>query len=223
MIFRSASCVGSMRERRGEAPSQAVRGGRRRGLARDRRPSHVRFSGVQPLYGPGRGDFGRRSGDGSSGRPAPEPAPGRGQFPQKGAPACPGGTRVANRLALGRDVAVEEARFADGSRMGYVTLPGGRSLSAELVRAGLAWPSTKRAGRLASSLVVLQTRAMSDRRGLWAGSAAPSVSRAAPALRVSAADGPPPALDADAGEIEMTPLAEEPAAGEVPVAVLGEN
>lgn len=144
-------------------------------------------------------------------------------FPKKGHPHAPVARAFANRLALGRDVGVEEARLADGSRMGYVTLPGGRSLSAELVRAGLAWPSTKHAGRLASSLVVLQTRAMSDRRGLWAGSAAPSVSRAAPALRVSADDGPPPALDADAGEIEMTPLAEEPAAGEVPVAILGEN
>ena len=125
-------------------------------------------------------------------------------FPKKGHPHARVARAFANRLALGRNVAVEEARLADGSRMGYVTLPGGKSLSAELVRAGLAWPSTKHAGRLAPSLVVLQTRAMSDRRGLWAEAAAP-------------------AMDADADEIERASLADGNAAGEAPVAALGEN
>ncbi len=89
-------------------------------------------------------------------------------FPEKGHPRAREARELANRLALGRDVKVEEARLADGSREAYVTLPSGRNLSAELVRAGLAWPSTRRAGRLSSHLAALETRAMSDRRGVWA-------------------------------------------------------
>ena len=118
------------------------------------------------------------------------------------------------------ELVAEEARLADGSRMGYVTLPGGRSLSAELVRAGLAWPSTKHVGRLAPTLVILQSRAMSDRRGLWAGLVAPSAARAA-RLGVSA-DGLPPAVDVDAGEIEEASPADGNAAA-VAGAALGEN
>src|SRR5512141_712209 len=89
-------------------------------------------------------------------------------FPEKGHPRALEARALANRLALGRDVDVEEARLADGSREAYVTLPAGGNLSAELVKAGLAWPSTQRAGRLASSLAALETRAMSERRGVWA-------------------------------------------------------
>lgn len=89
-------------------------------------------------------------------------------FPEKGHSRAREARSLANRLALGRDVSVEEARLADGSREAYVTLPAGRNLSAELVRAGLAWPSTQRAGRLASSLAALETRAISERRGVWA-------------------------------------------------------
>lgn len=144
-------------------------------------------------------------------------------FPEKGHLRAREARALANRLALGRDVDVEEARLADGSREAYVTLPGGRSLSAELVRAGLAWPSTRRAGRLASSLAVLQTRAMSDRRGLWAETAASTFSRRAPAVRVSrSVDGLPSALDADADEIEGASLADGSAAAD-DGAVLGEN
>ena len=73
-------------------------------------------------------------------------------FPEKGHFRARETRALANRLALGRDVDVEEARLADGSREAYVTLPDGRNLSAELVKAGLAWPSTQRADRLASSL-----------------------------------------------------------------------
>ncbi|HSB64288.1 MAG TPA: thermonuclease family protein [Thermoanaerobaculia bacterium] len=89
-------------------------------------------------------------------------------FPEKGQPGAREARALANRLALGRDLHVEEARLADGSREAYVTLPGGENLSAELVKAGLAWPSSRRAGRLASSLAALETRAMSERRGVWA-------------------------------------------------------
>lgn len=144
-------------------------------------------------------------------------------FPKKGQPHARLARAFANRLALGREVGVEEARLADGSREAYVTLPGGMSLSAELVRAGLAWPSLKHAGRLTPSLVVLQTRAMSGRRGLWAGSAAPSVSRAARARQVSKSpDGLPSAVDADADETEGAPSADGNAAADGGAA-LGEN
>jgi endonuclease YncB( thermonuclease family) len=144
-------------------------------------------------------------------------------FPEKGHPHARTARAFANRLALGRDVAVEEARLSDGSRMAYVTLPDGRSLSAELVRAGLAWPSPKHAGRLASSLVVQQTRAMSDRRGLWAETAMSNLSRRAPAVRVSrSVDGLPSAVDADADEIEGASVADGNAATDVG-ASLGEN
>jgi endonuclease YncB( thermonuclease family) len=89
-------------------------------------------------------------------------------FPEKGHSRASEARALANRLALGRDLAIEEARLADGSREAYVTLPDGGNLSAELVKAGLAWPSSRRSGRLASSLAALETRAMSERRGVWA-------------------------------------------------------
>jgi endonuclease YncB( thermonuclease family) len=89
-------------------------------------------------------------------------------FPEKGHPRAIEARSLVNRLAVGRELAIEELRLADGSRGAYVTLPGGENLSAELVKAGLAWPSSWRAGRLASSLAALETRAMSERRGVWA-------------------------------------------------------
>ncbi len=73
------------------------------------------------------------------------------EFPEKGQQHARAARAFANRLALGRDVFVEESRFGDGRRVGYVTLPGGRNLSAELVKAGLAWPSWQHAGPLASA------------------------------------------------------------------------
>src|SRR5664279_2531162 len=144
-------------------------------------------------------------------------------FPEKGHLRAREARALANRLALGRDVNVEEARLADGSREAYVTLPGGRSLSAELVRAGLAWPSKRRAGRLASSLAVLEMRAMSDRRGVWAEPAAPPpATHAAPTRQVSKSLDVEPS-SADAAEVEGSPLAETPAADEAAGAALGEN
>ena len=146
-------------------------------------------------------------------------------FPEKGQLRAPEARALANRLALGRDVNVEEARLADGSREAYVTLPGGRSLSAELVRAGLAWPSKRRAGRLASSLVVLEMRAMSDRRGVWAEPATPPpATHEARTRQVSKSlDVEPSSVDTDAAEVEESPLAETPAADEGAGAALGEN
>ena len=90
-------------------------------------------------------------------------------FPEMGQPRARAARTFANGLALGRDVSIEEYRLEDGRRFGYVTLPDGKNLSAELVKAGFAWPSWQHAGRLAPSLAVLQMRAMSDRRGLWGG------------------------------------------------------
>src|SRR5664279_955456 len=146
-------------------------------------------------------------------------------FPEKAQLRAREARALANRLALGRDVNVEEARLAGGSREAYVTLPGGRSLSAELVRAGLAWPSKRRAGRLASSLAVLEMRAMSDRRGVWAEPAAPPpATHAAPTCQVSKSlDVEPSSVDTDAAEVEGSPLAETPATDEAAGAAFGEN
>src|ERR1039458_2898954 len=62
-------------------------------------------------------------------------------FPEKGHFRARASRAFANRLALGRNVEVEELRLADGTRLGYVTLPGGTSFCAALLKAGLAWPS----------------------------------------------------------------------------------
>lgn len=143
-------------------------------------------------------------------------------FPERGHPRARAARAFANRLALGRDVDVEEARLADGSRMAYVTLPGGSSLSAELVRAGLAWPSPKHAGRLASSLVALQASAMSNRRGLWGATVGPSLPRRATAVRASTSVASLPAgSDADTDEIDNAAADSGAAADDG--AALGEN
>jgi len=146
-------------------------------------------------------------------------------LPEKGHLRAPDARVFAKRLALGRDVDVEEARLADGSLEAYVTLPGGRSLSAELVGAGFAWPSARRAGRLASSLAVLEMSAMANRRGVWAGpSPSPQVLRGAQAGRVSTSlDAEPSVSDADAADVEETGLKESPEAGEAGVVTLGGN
>ena len=147
-------------------------------------------------------------------------------FPEKGHFRARASRAFANRLVLGRNVDVEESRLADGTRLGYVTLPGGKSLSAELVKAGLAWPSTLRASRSASTLTVLQTRAMSDRRGLWAEVGKQPVLSAARSSRVSSthavvspAGDTDPDPDADLDETEGAPATEKGA----PAAALGEN
>jgi endonuclease YncB( thermonuclease family) len=144
-------------------------------------------------------------------------------FPEKGHPHAREARAFANRLALGRDVTVEETRLADGSRVGYVTLPDGRSLSAELVKAGLAWPSSQRVGRQAPSLVVLQTRAMEHRRGLWA-----EPPGAVPPVRVAHRHAPsgafdvlPPVSDSDADQ--NSGVAEDDESTHTEAASLGEN
>jgi len=153
-------------------------------------------------------------------------------FPEKGQPQARAARAFANRLALGRDVFVEESRLEDGRRVGYVTLPGGRSLSAELVKAGFAWPSWQHAGRLASSLAALQMRAMSDRRGLWGEwgewrePRAKQVSRATLAVRHSRSTGEVVALGNDDSEGERAdeaPAADDAGAVETGVATLSEN
>jgi micrococcal nuclease len=151
-------------------------------------------------------------------------------FPEKGHFRVRTSRAFANRLVLGRNVEVEEARLADGTRLGYVTLPSGRSLSAELVKAGLAWPSTLRLGRLASTLAVLQTRAMSDRRGLWAEIGRQPVLSAMRSSRVSSSHAVvSQAMDAgadadsDLDGIEEAPATEGTAAKGAAGAALGEN
>ena len=129
-------------------------------------------------------------------------------------PAC-------NRYT-GRVVAISE-----GAQV--VVLRDGRPQSlrlAELVKAGLAWPSTLRASRSASTLTVLQTRAMSDRRGLWAEVGRQPVLSAARSSRVSSshavvspAGDTDPDPDADLDETEGAPATERGA----PAAALGEN
>lgn len=111
------------------------------------------------------------------------------EFPQKGQPNARAARAFANRLALGQDVLVEESRLLDGGRIGYVTLSGDRNLSAELVKAGLAWPSSQHAGRLAPSLAALELRAMSDRRGIWGEARAKAQARAARAARQARSAG----------------------------------
>lgn len=67
-------------------------------------------------------------------------------FPKKGQPHARAARILANRLALGREVFIEETRLRNGERAAYVTLPGGRKLGAELVKAGLASASALDAG-----------------------------------------------------------------------------
>jgi micrococcal nuclease len=147
-------------------------------------------------------------------------------FPEKGQPHARAARAFANRIALGRDVFVEESRLTDGRRVGYVTLPGGRNLSTELVKAGFAWPSWQHAGRLASSLAALQMQAMSDRRGLWGEPNAKPVSRATLAVRHSTSTGNVAALGNDESEGESAdpaPSADDAGAVETGVATLSEN
>ncbi|HEX7616534.1 MAG TPA: thermonuclease family protein [Thermoanaerobaculia bacterium] len=148
------------------------------------------------------------------------------EFPEKGQPHAKAARAFANRLALGRDVHVEESRLRDGKRIGYVSLPGGRNLSAELVEAGLAWPSVQRRGPLASSLAVLQMRAMSDRRGLWSEARTTSVFPAAPAAWRSSSAGDLAVRGNDESEGEApneATAADEPPAAEAGDAALGAN
>jgi micrococcal nuclease len=148
------------------------------------------------------------------------------EFPEKGRPNARAARAFANRLALGQDVFIEESRLRDGRRVGYMTLPGGKNLSAELVRAGLAWPWWQHEGPLASSLAALQMRAMSDRRGLWREVPAKTVSRSPHAARhpISASEVASIGGDDPAGEDgERAPNTDEGAAVETGTAALGAN
>jgi endonuclease YncB( thermonuclease family) len=153
------------------------------------------------------------------------------EFPEKGHPNARAARYLANRLALGRDVFIEESRLGDGKRVGYLTLPGGKNLSAELVRAGLAWPSSQHAGPLAPSLAVLQMRAMSDRRGLWgelSEAGTRPVSRATLAARHSSSTGDVAALalasDDSQGEGgDGAPAADDAGSVDTGAATLSEN
>lgn len=167
MIFRSASCVArgvSITEKRLRKPfAAAVAGGWLGivGLLTFVFPASNRYTGRVVAISESARVIVLRDGRPRTLRMAEV------DFPEKGHLRAREARALANRLALGRDVKVEEARLPDGSREAYVTLPDGRSLSAELVRAGLAWPSAPRAGRLARSLAVLELGAMSDRRGVF--------------------------------------------------------
>jgi endonuclease YncB( thermonuclease family) len=148
------------------------------------------------------------------------------EFPERGQPHARAARAFANRLALGRDVFVEESRFGDGRRVGYVTLSGGKNLSAELVKAGLAWPSWQHAGPLASSLAVLQMRAMSDRRGLWGEARTKPVSRATLAVRHSNSAGELASLgndDSEGEDADGAPASNDATVVEVGAAAFGEN
>lgn len=68
------------------------------------------------------------------------------EFPKRGQPHARAARALANRLALGHDVFIEETRLRNGGRAAYVTLPGGRNLGAELVKSGLASASALDAG-----------------------------------------------------------------------------
>ncbi len=71
-------------------------------------------------------------------------------------------TALAARLALGREVRVlPRATGRYGRTIATVTLPGGRDLGLELIKAGLAWARSK-AYRAA------QAAAKKARAGLWA-------------------------------------------------------
>ncbi len=146
------------------------------------------------------------------------------EFPEKGQPRARAARAFANRLALGRDVFVEECRLGDGRRVAYVTLPDGRNLSAELVKAGFAWPSVRHAGRLASSLAVLQMRAMSDRRGLWGEAATKPAPPTTLVARHSTTAGAVDSIEEDDAQGEGTdgaPAADDAAAPEAGTAAIG--
>lgn len=148
------------------------------------------------------------------------------EFPEKGQPHARAARAFANQLALGRDVFVEESRLGDGRRVAYVMLPGGKNLSAELVKAGFAWPSWQHAGPLASSLAVLQMRAMSDRRGLWGEARTKPVSRATLAVRRSNSAGDLASLgndDLDGEGADGAPAADDAPAVETGAAAFGAN
>lgn len=76
--------------------------------------------------------------------------------------------RTTQSLALGKRVTiVSKGRDRYGRVLGDVVLPDGRSLSAELIRRGMAWWYRRYAPR--SPFAELEARARAKRAGLWNG------------------------------------------------------
>lgn len=106
--------------------------------------------------------------------------------PEIGQPFGPQARQFASLLALGKSVRVQ-VRFADrtGRTLAEVFLPDGRSLAAELVRAGYAWHFTRHSTSV--ELVALEEEAREARRGLWVGE------KPQPPWDFGKAEQPPPA------------------------------
>ncbi len=87
--------------------------------------------------------------------------------PERGQPFFRNAKRFTSSLAFGKTVRVqvrEQDRF--GRKVGRVTLPDGRSLNHELVKAGYAWWFRRYSDDL--SLSMLEMAARTEKAGLWA-------------------------------------------------------
>ncbi len=85
--------------------------------------------------------------------------------PKKGKRFAETAKRYAAEQTLDTVVQVVERGRARGAARGEILLPGNRSLSRELVRAGLAWANPEGSG---DDLGYLESEARAARRGLWA-------------------------------------------------------
>lgn len=87
--------------------------------------------------------------------------------PEKGQPWGTRARRRTSDLCYGKEVTVE-ARKVDryGRLVAHVRLPGGADLSAEVVRAGMAWWYEQYAPK-DTGLALLEREARAARRGLW--------------------------------------------------------
>jgi endonuclease YncB( thermonuclease family) len=74
--------------------------------------------------------------------------------------------RYAEQLALNQEVTVKEEGAGTEGLTGSVTLPDGRVLNQELVRAGLCWWARRYQGD--DALPLLEAEAHAAQRGLWA-------------------------------------------------------
>ena len=87
--------------------------------------------------------------------------------PERGQPFSENALRFTIRLAMDRQVevdVVEKDRY--GRTVGRVTLPNGKSLNRELVRAGYAWWYKQYSSDISLGLLEMQARLA--KRGLWA-------------------------------------------------------
>jgi len=88
--------------------------------------------------------------------------------PETGQPFGKQAKHFTSSAAFGKEVGVEErGRDRYGRLLGVVTLPDGRALNEELVRAGLAWWYYAFAPK-ELGLALLEKEAKGARRGLWA-------------------------------------------------------